>query len=250
MLKITLGFFLVLAGAVSMAAEPSLSPKISQAPQIQAPFSQEELKTLLKDYLQTRISLAGDFEVNLTNQRLTIPRKTEADKLNVIDVTMSENQQTFEARIEQISGEEKIILQPLLGKIQSLAEIPTLTRAVMPGEEIVEADITWQKIPSARLSQTFITRKEDVIGKISISKVLQPGQPLYRSDVKAPVVIKKGDMVTVSYRSDGLFLSSQLQASQDGGRGEMIRFVSPVSKKEVQAKVLGPSEAEIRPAGM
>jgi len=238
-------------GLTSLLSQANDAIKTSEQPKkgiaLQAPFSQEEIKALLKESLQTRVSLSGDFDVLLNNQKLLLSRKTDSDKLTVIDIKVAENQQSFEARLEQVSGEDKIILQPLLGKIQSLTEIPALTRAIMPGEEIGEGDITWQKIPSTRLSQTFITRKEDIIGKMPLSKILQPGQPLNRSDVKAPVAIKKGEMATVSYKSEGLFLSSQAQALQDGGKGDTIRFAAGPEKKQIQAKVVGPNEAEIQP---
>ena len=248
MIRYITGFWLGLAVILVQAGDAlPISPLQKKAASVQAPFSQEEIIGILKENLQTRVSLSGDFEVSLTNQKISLPRKTDSDKLSVIDIKVGENQQSFEARLEQISGEEKTILQPILGKIQALTEIPALTRAVMPGEEIGEADIVWQKIPSSRLSQSFITRKEDIVGKMPVSKVLQPGQPLYRSDVKAPVAVKKGDMVTVSLRSEGLFLSSQAQALQDGGKGDTIRLAVGPTKREIQAKIIGPNEAEIQP---
>ena len=248
MMRNITGFWLGLALFFTQADDGSNAQNLQKKTvSVQAPFSHEEIKELLKENLQTRVSLSGDFEVSLSNPKLNLPRKTDSDKLTVIDIKVAENQQSFEARLEQSSGEDKIILQPIQGKIQALTEIPALTRAVMPGEEIADADITWQKIPSTRLSQTFITRKEDIIGKISASKVLQPGQPIYRSDVKSPIAVKKGDMVTVSFRSEGLFLSSQAQALQDGGKGDTIRLAAGATKREIQAKIIGPNEAEIQP---
>lgn len=220
-----------------------------------APFSHEDIKKHVKDVLQAKISLSGDFDVIMSNSKLQLPRYHEDDQLVFTDVVVDDRKQSFRLRPEILSSAASLSIEPrqkgplpmIDGKIQPLTDIPVLTRAITPGEEIVSSDITWQKMPSSRLSQTYLIRQEDVLGKTPVSQVLQPGQPLSRSDLKSPQIIKKGDLVTVTYRSEGLFLTSQVQALQDGAKGDTIRFMPLNNKKEVHAKVVGPSQAEIRP---
>lgn len=226
-----------LGSITSASAEPPAKPLTSQ-----------EILPLLKEALQSKISLSGDFDVQLNNPRLTIPQPAQTNPITIEIIAVDESHLTFKAvgRFAS-SSNEPVKNIPLEGKILPLTDIPVLTRAITPGEEILEADLTWQKIPSQRLSQSFLIRKEDLIGKTPVSKVLQPAQPLYRSDLKFPIIIKKGDTVTVIYRSPGLLLTNQSQAQSDGAKGDTLRFVPLNSKKEIQAKVVGPNQAEIRP---
>lgn len=225
---------------------------------ISTPFTQDDIKQRVKEALQSKINLSGDFDIILANPKLVLTRSDVNDQLVLIDATIDDRQLTFRIQPEIVSqnstsnSPETGIRQkgplPLIeGKIQPLTEIPVLTRALTPGDEILSSDITWQKIPSSRLSQTYLIREEDVLGKTPVSQVLQPGQPLSRSDLKFPLIIKKGDLVTVNYRSEGLHLTSQVQALQDGAKGDTIRFMPLNNKKEIHAKVVGPNQAEIKP---
>lgn len=209
----------------------------------------QEIISLLKEALQSRISLSGDFDLHLSNPRLTVNRSNEGDQLTIHITSVDEQRLTFKGEGHLISSanSDTINILPLEGKILPLTDIPVLTRAFTPGEEIAETDLTWQKIPSHRLSQSFLIRKEDVVGKTPTSKIIQPAHPLYRSDFKFPTLIKKGDIVTIIYRSPGLLLTNQAQAQQDGAKGDMLRFIPLNSKKEIQAKVIGPHQAEVRP---
>lgn len=211
-------------------------------------FSTDEIVSVLKESLQGHLQVSGDFDILLQTQKLIIPKHSNESKLKVSDIKVADNQQSFEAQLELIDTQPSKTLPLVKGRIQFLIEIPVLTKALLPGDEVTEADITWQKIPSSRLSQTILTKQEELIGKTPSSRVLQPGQPLYRSDLKTPIVIKKGDLITVTYRTEGLFLSSQAIALQDATKGTSFRLqTGGQNKKEIFAKAIGPGEAEIHP---
>jgi flagellar basal body P-ring formation protein FlgA len=200
-------------------------------------FTSEEISQAIKDQLQTQLTIAGDFELILSNGKM----KWEGEALEVEKVIVTDQDRQFEAWLK---GPSQV---KITGRIQPLIEIPVLTRPISPGEIVADSDLDWKKIPSNRLTPNMFRQISDVIGKTSPSRVLQPGQPLLRTDLKAPILVKKGDSVAISYKIPGMSVSGMAIALQDGAKGETIRFQAPSSKKEIRARILDQSRAEITP---
>jgi flagella basal body P-ring formation protein FlgA len=67
-------------------------------------------------------------------------------------------------------------------------------------------------------------------------------------DVAAALVIKSGDLVSVTYEADGISLTLEGKAMASAGVGETLAVMNPQSKKIVQAVVSGPGQAVVGPA--
>ena len=76
---------------------------------------------------------------------------------------------------------------------------------------------------------------EEAAGAISAHSVKLPG-----------LVIRKDDVVTVTYADAGVSLVLQAKALQSAAVGEAFSVVNPASKKVLQAVALGPAEAVYR----
>ena len=196
----------------------------------------------LKDALTEELNLAQDFEVILDNKRQNC---SEAD-VSISDLKLQPDQRRFTA-IVACGKAEAAKTYPIRGRIQLLSEIPVLTRTINPGEVISEADLTWRKIPINKVNSNVLTAQADIIGKAAQHRLLQPGHPLQRSDLKAPKLIKRGELVTVVYKEDGMVIRVQAVAKHDAAKGESITLQSPLSNREIQAVVVAPHHAEITP---
>ncbi|WP_010301063.1 flagellar basal body P-ring formation chaperone FlgA [Candidatus Odyssella thessalonicensis] len=225
----------------------ALGLAVSQGWATPAPFSALDVAKALKVHLQDKVNFSGDFDVSLTSNQLSIPHDQEDDKLVLEEVQFNQDQKSFQALMAIANADNKTRLKVIAGKVEPLTEVPMLTRAIGPGEVIEEADITWQKLPSGRLSQNFILKKEDIIGQTAKNRILQPGLPVSRYDVRAPIVIKRGDPVTIAYRTENMLLTTTATAERDAASGEVARFKIGKNNKVIQARVLGPNKAEIRP---
>ena len=74
---------------------------------------------------------------------------------------------------------------------------------------------------------------------------LEPGQPVTRSAVVEPLLIRRGETVTLRVRSGALVISAHGEAKNDAARGEMVRVLCPQSDGDVQARATGVREARI-----
>ena len=211
-----------------------------------APFSAPDFALVIKTKLQDKVPFSGDFDVHLSNSKLLVNHESDADQLDVDDVYLNTDQRGFQATVSVVKGDSRIKLNIITGKIDPLSDFPMLIRVITPGDEITESDISWQKMPSVRLTQNFILSKDDLVGKTARGRVLQPGQPISKNDVHYPIVIKRGDTVAVAYRTNNMMLTTAGLAEKDAAIGDPIRLKT-AANTFIQAKVIGPNKAEIKP---
>lgn len=201
-------------------------------------------KMTLKEALSEQLKLNQDFEIVTDSQRCQCAHDLE--KATAQNLKLESDQRRFTAVISCPQHPEPKAC-PIRGHVQLLMEIPVLTRSINPGEVITEADLNWRKVAINRVSASTITSFNELVGKISQFRMLQPGQALQRNEIKSPKIIKKGELVTVVYKTDGMVLTVQAAAKHDAAKGETVTMVSPLSKREIRAVVIAPNQAEITP---
>ena len=76
---------------------------------------------------------------------------------------------------------------------------------------------------------------------------MTPGKALRQTDVEIPVVVQKGSLVTVVYRSNNMTLTAEARALQNGGQDEPIRVINTQSNRTLQGRVVGPNAVEVGP---
>ncbi|MBX3486678.1 MAG: flagellar basal body P-ring formation protein FlgA [Candidatus Paracaedibacteraceae bacterium] len=205
-------------------------------------FNAQDLSQSIKSELQSHVPFSGDFNVHLSSQNWSV----QGDKIQVNDVLLQSDQRSFQASVSVITGDTETRLKTIVGKIDPLTDVPMLTRIIAPGDEITSADISWQKLPSTRINQNFVVSQDDLIGKTPRNRVLQPGQPVSKHDVRYPIVVKRGDTVAVAYRTDNMMLTTTGIAEKDAAVGDTVRLKTG-GNKIIQAKVIGSQKAEIKP---
>jgi flagella basal body P-ring formation protein FlgA len=124
-------------------------------------------------------------------------------------------------------------------------EALTWARSLSAGEIVQPQDLVWA--PVAATPADAPGEPEAVIGKAA-RRPLRAGAAVTGRDVSAPVVIRAGDVITLSYDNGGVSLSLQAKALAAGAVGETISAQNVTSKKTVQAVVSGPGQALVGPA--
>jgi len=85
---------------------------------------------------------------------------------------------------------------------------------------------------------------EELIGR-EVTKGVAEGRVIDRGDVRAPVVVRRGDVVTVYARSPGIRIKTLARARDDGGVGDLVGLESLYDRKTFFARVCGVQEVEI-----
>jgi flagella basal body P-ring formation protein FlgA len=106
--------------------------------------------------------------------------------------------------------------------------VPVPLRRVLPGEILAAADLRIVELPLARLGAFALTDAEALVG-MQVRRLLAPGRPVMVQSVMQPLIIDRGDRISIRYDDGQLSLSAPGRALDDAHRGEEIRVVNLVS---------------------
>lgn len=146
---------------------------------------------------------------------------------------------TWEAPKENTS----VILHAALDEANTIM-VPVLSSAKAPTGPIAEEDLV--EVPMARdaVRATTILKKSDLVGLVP-KRTLMANQPLMVTDVTLPLMIKRNELVTVTYKNGVINLTTKARAVANASKGELVTLENLTSKKPFQAVVSGPAQAEI-----
>jgi flagellar basal body P-ring formation protein FlgA len=135
--------------------------------------------------------------------------------------------------------------QPMVrvsGKVQELMSVPVIARNVTRGEGLRASDIRYEK----RLKGTATADVLETTMPISVfvaRRDLSEGALLRANDVSKPVVVNRGDLVTLFYKKPGITLTLRGKALDSGAVGDSITVQNLQSKRTLSAKVDGAGRA-------
>ena len=108
------------------------------------------------------------------------------------------------------------------------------TRIVVPardiarGEVIGESDLTFGTVPGTALMNGTITSLDTLKG-MEARRVLRAGQAVMASDVRRPIVVTRGQTITMTFEAPGVDLTAMGRAMSEGGVGDTVTVQNPAS---------------------
>jgi flagellar basal body P-ring formation protein FlgA len=85
---------------------------------------------------------------------------------------------------------------------------------------------------------------EKLIG-MEARQAIQAGDIVFTDQVQPPIVVKRGDVITVTSQSGGIRVRTSGRATHDASRGELVQVESLGSREKYDARVVGPREATV-----
>lgn len=199
----------------------------------------------LGEAIAARLPAPGRYRVVLADPayQLVLPVSAEG-RYDIAALTFDPARQSFAAALSytNASGEREFVR--IAGHAAAVVAVPALIRDVAPGETITVDDLTTIEVPAGRAAPTLVTSPAEVTGRAA-RRMLRAHTPLFANDVKKPVVIKKGELVTVVYAAGGIELSAQGQAQSDAGDGDTVQILNTRSRRTIEARVVGPGMASV-----
>jgi flagella basal body P-ring formation protein FlgA len=112
------------------------------------------------------------------------------------------------------------------------------------GDVVRAEDLTWSR---EAVSGGDSPRDVDAVIGMAARRPVREGDAVSLHDVSTPIVIKKDDVIGVSFTVEGLSLTLQAKALADAAAGQPVSVVNPASKKVIQAVAVGPGQAVVGP---
>jgi flagella basal body P-ring formation protein FlgA len=85
---------------------------------------------------------------------------------------------------------------------------------------------------------------EKLIG-MEAKQSIQAGDILFTDSVSAPILVKRGDVITIVSQSGGIRVRTSGKALQDAAHGELVQVEAIGSKAKYDARVTGTREASV-----
>lgn len=131
----------------------------------------------------------------------------------------------------------------------AVADVPvpvvTATRAVARGNPITAADLEIRNVEFKTAGQRpSFDSIEKVVG-LEARQPLQVGDIVFADDVRSPIVVKRGEPITVYSQGGGIRVRTSAKALQDGAKGDLIQVESLATKQRYDARVAGFREATV-----
>ncbi|MDO9338025.1 MAG: flagellar basal body P-ring formation protein FlgA [Caulobacteraceae bacterium] len=123
-------------------------------------------------------------------------------------------------------------------------DVLTYARSLSVGEIVQPQDLVWAKAAGAPADAP---RDADQIIGLAARRPLREGAPVAGRDVSAPLVIKAGESVNVTWSDGFVTLTMQGKALKAAATGESFNLQNPTSKKIIEAIATGPGEAAAGP---
>lgn len=119
-------------------------------------------------------------------------------------------------------------LHRVSGLASVMIPLPVPNRRLMPGDIVSAGDLTEMRLPQARLGPYAVIDPDGVIG-MQVRRMLPEGRPVMVQSVMQPLVIERGDEVSISFTDGALRLKAPGRALSDAHRGQEVRIVNTSS---------------------
>ncbi|MDE1151957.1 MAG: flagellar basal body P-ring formation chaperone FlgA [Micavibrio sp.] len=192
------------------------------------------------------------FELQLNDPSLSfhLPESSATD-LDVSNLKIDLAKGEFHALVSAPRGAARpVIKQDVAGKIFAVVDVPVVRSVLHSGDVISLGDIDYTSIRTADLSPNVVTDAHKLVG-MSPRRSVSPMKPITTVDIVLPVIIKKGDLVTMVLKSPTMTLTTQGKALENAADGESLRVINISSNQTLDAVVTGPKTVAVNaPAEM
>jgi flagella basal body P-ring formation protein FlgA len=120
----------------------------------------------------------------------------------------------------------------------------TYTHSLNTGDIVQPQDLTWSREAVAGVDAP---RDPDSVIGMAVRRPLREGDTVSLRDISAPVVIKRDDVISVTFAISGLNVTLQAKALTDAAAGQSVSVMNPASRKIIQAVATAPGQAVVGP---
>lgn len=130
-------------------------------------------------------------------------------------------------------------------RVVVFADVLVTTRALNRGESVRAGDVRLERKDLSRLHYGYLTRPDAAVGKVLkrgylAAQVIQPNQ------LAAPLMVKRGQQVTLLAQSGGIEIRMGGKALGDGAAGDRIQVRNNSSDRIVEGEVIAKGVVQVR----
>jgi flagella basal body P-ring formation protein FlgA len=113
------------------------------------------------------------------------------------------------------------------------------SRDIARGEVIGDGDLVGGTIPADTVFSGIVTSVDQIKG-MEARRMLRAHEVVRADDLRHPVLVQKGSIVTMTFEAPGILLTASGRAMSEGGIGDTVTIQNPASFRQIQGVVSGP----------
>jgi flagella basal body P-ring formation protein FlgA len=194
--------------------------------------------------------LEDGMQIDLLNRKLALHAATgEGRPFEIRGVRYDRRDKSVVATLAVDGGAEGVVPVEVRGTVFRTMRVPVLGRAMRNGQVIGEEDIVWKDVKEGSVDPNLVVEPESLIGKTPRT-MTRPGEMLRRTELMAPIVIAKGELVTMVVSTPMMTLTAQGKATENGAEGQPIKVENTRSRTVVEGVVAGPNRVIVSRPGL
>lgn len=210
--------------------------------------ARQRVRQAIVQYLQDRVDSRFDWEVELqiddSSSRLLAAAA-------VSRLTVQGGRQPWvgpqEFTVSFLSRKEEVRLA-IAAEVKLPEQVVVAIRVLSKGDIVRKDQVRLQQAPVQFSQRNYFHRLSDVIGK-EVAQSVRAEQPLDKRHVRAPLLVRRGDIVTVYSRAPGIQIRTRAVARGDGAKGDVILVQTLDKKHKYNAQVSDVHEVVVTALG-
>tara|TARA_B100000676_G_scaffold313258_1_gene392769 strand:+ start:339 stop:1289 length:951 start_codon:yes stop_codon:yes gene_type:complete len=212
-------------------------------------ISTEQIQETLAAGIRSELEKSDKFEIDLDNRLLQMHLPGEAlPTLEIQTLRIERQNKRFSAILVGAGGRHRGSRITVTGKYYRIIDVPVLIRRMSSKEIIRPHDIRLVTRRADRIDMNGLRDVSELIG-MSPLRTLSADRPVKRSEIRRPVLVGKGSIVTMVFRSERMMLTAQGKALQNGSKGDNIRILNTKTHKVIDGTVLDSGTVTVSPLG-
>lgn len=224
----------------SASAKTSPAAKVAKSQQSQAQARvQNAIVQHLRDHAEAQAS--WQVAVNLTPEQVALMSARNGEVIVAGGTAPWTGSQEFTVTVRTSQGLAKL---PVKAEVSVPDRIVVARRPLRRGEILQAADLELTLPPLGSEPAGAIEQLEDAIGRETTHSIAT-GQALESAWLRKPLLVKRGEVVTVFARAANVQVRTNARAVDDGGKDDVVLVERIDNRQRFAARVIGVQELEV-----
>lgn len=178
------------------------------------------------------------------NRVLADPKAADPIRIERVDWVQASGRFVVQASIAVELGSEPLTLT---GIAHEMVEVVTLAQPLRRGEILKEEDLTTTRLARTKTPAGAVMDPSEITGKAARTG-MRANVPLSRRDFQRPILVERGDKVTVTFNMPGMKLTSRAKALDEGAKGDVIDVMNLQSRRIIPATITSRGQVRVHAA--
>jgi|GEM_PF-5174831 len=209
-------------------------------------IGKDKLKKLFKEAVIRHTKLPESMievpKINL-NKDLVVPSGQHSIRLSFAAGEKFRGRAT--AKVDIAVNKKRYRQYYISGDVKIYGTTVIVSKKVERGKRITMEDLRLENTVVSEAPPRMITEVADAVGMEAVTE-LKPGSMLTESMLKAPIIVNRGDLVTIVLEMPNLRVETKGIAKQRGARKQVIKVLNINSKKIVYGQIANDNEVHVK----